>query len=97
MENIGINEPVRVLADFEARLNVTFAGQNGDLPDPVAFDAPDADVKRWATEAVRNGGIPGIAANVGASFDDFVVDRFPATGDVTHNRLMLRPKTPFGF
>lgn len=97
MENMdGINVPVRVLADFEARLNVTFAGQNGDLPDPVAFDAPDADVKRWATEAVRNGGIPGIGANVGASFDDFVVDRFPPNEQRPFRLIQLRPKTPFG-
>ena len=27
---------------------------------------------------------------------DFVVDRFPATEEIPHARLFLRPKTPFG-
>ena len=96
MDQIVELVPVRNIQPYEARLNVTFAGQNGDLPDPVAFDAPDADVKRWVTESVRNGGVPGIQANATADFTDFVVDRFPATDDAPFNRMMVRPKTPFG-
>jgi hypothetical protein len=93
----GVNvAPIPMIRADEARLNVTFAGQNGDLPDPVAFDATDADIKQWVTEAVRNGGIPGIAANAGASFDDFVVDRFPPNDQRPFNLLQIRPKTPFG-
>jgi len=79
----------------DARLNVTSGGQNGDYPDPVSFDATDGDVKQIATEAVRTGYIPGIDADPRADFRDFVVDRFPARGDLP-NRLILRPKTPFG-
>lgn len=80
----------------EARVNVTYAGQNGDLPDPVSLDASDADVRTWVTEAVRNGGIPGIIASPTANFADFVIDRFPPTGVRPYNLISLRPKTPFG-
>lgn len=79
----------------EASLNITVNGMNGDLPDPVAFDAPDADIKEWATEAVGNGSVPGIEAVPGVDFTDFVVDRFSANEE-RPNRLMIRPKTPFG-
>ena len=78
----------------QATLNITWAGQNGDLPNPIAFDAPDADIRRWAAEAVR-AGIPGISADAGVSFRDFVVERFSATHDLP-NRVVLRPETPFG-
>jgi hypothetical protein len=30
-----------------ARLNITYNGQQGDLPDLVAYDASDADLKRF--------------------------------------------------
>jgi len=80
---------------MDALLNITVNGQNGDLRDPVSFDATDADVKAWATETVRNGGVPGINADPNVDFHDFVVDRFAAKDDLPA-RLMLRPKTPFG-
>lgn len=80
----------------EARVNITWNGQNGDLPDSVNRDAPDGDVKRWVTEAVRAGSIPGIAADNNADFGDFVVDRFPATEVRPYNLIQIRPKTPFG-
>lgn len=80
----------------QARLNITWNGQNGDLPDPVSYDAGDGDVRAWATEAVRNGGVPNIPADVNADFRDFVVDRFAATAETPYNRVFLRPKTPFG-
>jgi len=84
------------LQNTEARVNVTYGGQNGDLPDPVFFDSNDGDVKGWITEAVRNGSIPGIPADAGADFTDFVVDRFAATEGRPYNLIQLRPKTPFG-
>lgn len=84
------------LAVTDARVNVTWNGENGDLPDPVHFDSADSDVRMWVTEAVANGGIPGIPADPNADFTDFVVDRFAANEDVPYNRIMLRPKTPFG-
>lgn len=80
----------------EARLNITWNGQNGDLPDPVSFDAADGDLFMWAQEAVRNGDVPGIGGDQNADFHGFIVDRYPATNDVPYNRLMLRPKTAFG-
>jgi hypothetical protein len=79
----------------QARLNVTIHGQNGDYPDPVAFDSSDAEIKRIAAEAIHTGYIPGIEADRYVRLDDFVVDRFPATAELPP-RLMVRPKTPFG-
>lgn len=78
----------------EARLNLTWNGMNGDLPDPVPFDASDEQVKTWATEAIQ-AGIPGFTNVEGVDFSEFVVDRFEAADDLP-NRLFLRPKTPFG-
>ena len=84
------------MKDTEARVNVTFSGFNGDLPDPVLFQAADGDIKAWVTEAVRTGGVPGIAAAPDADFSDFVVDRFAASEARPYNLIQLRPKTPFG-
>lgn len=84
------------IKDNEARVNVTYNAQNGDLPDPVMFQATDGDIKAWVTEAVRNGGIPGIAAAPNADFSDFVIDRFAATDVRPYSLLSVRPKTPFG-
>lgn len=78
-----------------ARLNVTYNGQQGDLPDPVPYDMPDTEVRRIATEAIAQG-VPGINADPNVNLTDFVVDRFPARPDMPVNRLSLRPKTPFG-
>lgn len=88
--------PDIVIADTEARVNVTWDGQNGDLPSTVPFDASDAEVKQWVTEAIRTGGVPGVRADLRADFSDFVVDRFRPTEAAPYNRLMIRPKTPFG-
>lgn len=85
------------LVATEARVNVTYGGQNGDLPDPVFVDSTDGDVKTWVTEAVRTGSVPGITADTNADFRDFVVDRFAATEARPYNLIQLRPKTPFGF
>ena len=86
----------QMLAAHQARLNNTWSGTNGDLPDPVPFDSGDADVKTGAAEAVRGGNVPGINADAAVDFGDFIVDRFPAGEEVPYNRLFLRPKTPFG-
>ena len=77
-----------------ARLNITWKGQNADLPDMIDKDATDAEIKTMATEAVA-GGLPGIESDAGANFGDFVVDRFEATAELPA-RVMVRPKTPFG-
>jgi uncharacterized protein (DUF2236 family) len=81
---------------FEARVNVTWRGQNGDLPDPVRYDANDGDVLTWVTEAVRGGSVPGVVADRDARFHDFVVDRFPPNQHRPYNLIQVRPKTPFG-
>lgn len=85
-----------VIGNDDARVNVTWKGQNGDLPDAVARDARDADVRAWATEAVRGGGVPGIAADAEAAFEDFVVDRFDANDARPYALIQVRPKVPFG-
>lgn len=90
-----ILDRVLVRAD-EARVNITWAGQNGDLPDAVRFDASSAEVLGWVTEAVRTGHVPGITADRAASFADFVVDRFAANVTRPYNLIQIRPKTPFG-
>lgn len=88
MPDLVHNEPT-------ARLNVTYAGQNGDLPDPVQFDATEANIKHVAEESLRDGYIPGIEPIADVDLSDFVVDRFPATDDLPP-RIMIRPKVPFG-
>lgn len=88
-------EQMEIRAD-EARVNITFGGQNGDLPDPVNYNASDTDIRRWAAEAVRGGSVPGLRRNVGADFSDYVVDRFAANEQRPFNLIQLRPKTPFG-
>jgi hypothetical protein len=81
---------------MEARVNITWNGQNGDLPDMVDFDAGDADVKQWVTEAVRTGGVPGVTADERVDLTDFVVDRFSENDARPYNLIQIRPKTPFG-
>jgi hypothetical protein len=75
----------------EAMVTVTVGGQQGDFG-PVRFDATDADIKRWAAEAVTAGVVAGVDAQ-SANFDDTVVERFAAR-DGLPDRLMLRPKMP---
>lgn len=80
-----------------ARLNVTFNGSNGDSPDGVAFDATDAEILRIAEESIENGYIPGITANETVDLDGFEVVRYSADdGSGLGDRIMIRPKTPFG-
>jgi hypothetical protein len=89
MDNVQIPEGM-------ARLNVTWAGSNGDLPDPVPYDATNDELKHMAAESVLSGYIPGIPADAGVDLTDFVVDRFTASADVPYARVFIRPKTPFG-
>ena len=102
MNQNQIAQPMHAMAEIrpliradQARVNVTWQGENADLPDPVSFDATDGDVKQWVTEAVR-AGFPGMPAAHDANFGDFVVDRFRSNDACPYNRLMVRPKTPFG-
>jgi hypothetical protein len=79
----------------DARVFVTWAGQAGDLPESIAYNASDEDIRRRITEAVQNGGIPGIQADKAACFHDFIVDRFEANRARPFRLIQLRPRTPF--
>lgn len=87
---------LEALQSDEATLNVTWSGQNGNLSDPVPFNSTDGELKAWASEAIRNGDIPGVNADAGVDLSDFAVDRYRATADKPYNSLFIRPKTPFG-
>lgn len=91
-----VMEAVGVVGPNEARVNITWNRQTGDLPDTVSWDAADGDVKQWITEAVRNGGVPGIAADPNVDFTDFKVDRFASTATRPWNVIQVRPKAAFG-
>lgn len=87
---------VQGIRDDQARVDVTWAGQQSELPDPVPRDADAADVKQWVTEALRAGDIPGLGAHVDADLTDYVVKRYPPHEQRPYHRIELRPKTPFG-
>lgn len=78
-----------------ATLNVTYQGQNGDVPDQVEFDATDQEIRDMAAEGLRTGYIPGMGVHPGATLAGFSVDRFPATDELP-DRLFIRPKTAVG-
>lgn len=95
MENVQ-NALVQLIDPTQAQVNITYAGQNGNLPDTVPYDSKDGDVKGWIQEAIRTGSVPGIPADPTANFADYVVDRFEANEARPYNLIQLRPKTPFG-
>lgn len=78
-----------------AQVNVTYAGVNGDLTDLMDYDMNDSVIKAQVQECIVSGSILGLENQTSADLTDFVVDRFPANGDVPA-RLFVRPKTPFG-
>ncbi len=80
----------------EARLNLTWNGQNGDLVDPIPYNANDAEIRAWAAEAIHSGAVVGIRRDRRANLHDFMVDRFPASAQTPYHRIFVRPKTPFG-
>lgn len=85
------------LATFEnARVNITYGGQNGDLPSEVSPDSTDAQVLTWAAETIRSGNVSGIPATANVDLSNFVVDRFAATDARPYPLISIRPKTPFG-
>jgi hypothetical protein len=79
-----------------AQVNVTWARQNGTLPDPVLTESTDGDLRNMLEEAIRNGDVPGIAADPDVRLADFQVDRFRATADMPFDRIAVRPKTAYG-
>jgi hypothetical protein len=79
-----------------AILNITYNGMSADYARPIDDWASDADIRRFAVEIVRSGGLRGLViANLSdRAFDHFVVDRFDGPGG--QKRIYLRPKVPFG-
>lgn len=94
---LAVTTPQAGIPDGYARVNVTWSRENGDLRDPVSVDASDTDVKRMVQEALRSGGVTGIRADANADLTDFVVDRFGPNDEYPFARIIMRPKTPFGF
>lgn len=100
-ENNEIIIPAIAFDPLMARLNITWGGYNADLPDFVAIDLSDAELKRIAQEAVRNG-FPGMPADPNANLTDFVIDPpvgsrpYPPTEVRPYQLLVGRPGTPFG-
>jgi hypothetical protein len=90
-----LNE-LSALNEDEATLNITWGGENGNLSDPIPFGASTTDIKSWASEAVSNGNVAGIAEDTNVDFGDFIVDRYRASTEKPYNSVFLRPKTPFG-
>ncbi len=87
-----------ILGADEARVNITFGGQNADLPQTVSRFASPADVKRWVEEALRTGSVPGMPAVAGnETFDGFTVDPLmePIEGR-PYAMFAFRPQTKFG-
>lgn len=80
----------------QARVNITYGGQNGDLPDPVSVDATDGDIRQFVTEAVRGGSVPGIPADPAADFREFIIDRYGPNEGRPFSLVAVRPKTAFG-
>lgn len=85
----------RVPDDY-ARVDVTYGGQQSELPDPVPLDFAEGDLKQAVTEALRAGDIPGLGSHPDADLTDYVVKRYPPHEQRPYNRIELRPKTPFG-
>ena len=92
-----VDELARVIPPHQARVNITYKRQYGELPDAVTFDATDGDVRGWVSEAIRTGGVPGIDADPAVRLNDYVIDRFPPVPGVReHNLIDIRPKVEFG-
>lgn len=87
---------VVTIQDNEAQVNVTYAGQNGELPDPVFAETTDTDLKTMVTEALRAGSIPGVGAHPNADLHDFIVDRYPPSEARPWKYIQIRPKTAYG-
>jgi len=81
--------------DNEAYVNITWSGQNGDLTSPVPYDLTDSEIRTLAAASLSEGAVAGMDAAT-ADFSDFVVDRFGPGEAYPYNRIMIRPKTPFG-
>jgi len=78
-----------------AQLNITWAGQQGTARTEVYYDELKEDLIRMASEMIATGEVPGIDPDPAVNLDGFEVQRFPEK-DGLDNRIVVRPKTPFG-
>lgn len=92
-----VDELAQIIEPHQARVQVTYNRQHGELPDAVTYDSPDGDIRGWVTEAIRTGGVPGVAADPTANLRDHVIEKFPPVPGVRpHHLIEVRPKTEFG-
>lgn len=84
------------IADYEARVNVTFGGLNGDLTDAISTDSTDAAIRTMVAEALQSGSVRGIPAQANPDLSNFMVDRFGPTEARPWNLLQVRPKVAYG-
>lgn len=80
----------------QAVLQVTYARQQGELPDPVPRDSTPEQVKAWVQEGLRAGSFDGIAADPSADVTDYVVDFYDPTPQRPYSMVAVRPKAEFG-
>ncbi len=80
----------------EAKVNLTWSGQNYDLSDPVPYDISEATLKAALSEIIRSGG-DGIPADQDvAMLANYVVMRHEPTATRPYRLISIRPKTEFG-
>lgn len=87
------NEPISI---EQARVNITHAGLNGELPETVFYRSDKEQIRAWVTEALRTGSIPGIPEDPRADIADYSIETFDADEATPYNRIFVRPKTVFG-
>lgn len=80
--------------DF-ARINVTWARQNSDLPDPVLRSITSDEVIRIATEAIRGGDVPEMH-DITADLSDQIAELHSPIESRPYYLWTIRPKVPFG-
>lgn len=80
-----------------AKVNVTYAGQNGDMPSEVDPLASKEQILVWVAESLRAGDISGIPAQTHVDLSNYVVDTpCPPTPERNYPLITVRPKTPYG-
>ena len=78
-----------------ARVEITWAGHHAELPDGMAVDATDDQVRAMVQEAVANG-FHGMPADPNVNLRDFVVDRYGPSEARAQHLVTIRPKVAFG-
>lgn len=79
-----------------AVLNITWRGENGNLPDPVDPRLSDAQICEMVEEVLQTGGVPGIPADPRARVANLVIERFEPNEAYPYSRLLARPAVEFG-